>query len=59
MKPLNPPPTLPALVRWPAVCLLLLVWAPMALIGVIGGGIGTGARSVASWAMNRLEDLNS
>jgi len=49
----------PAWVRWPATCVLGLVWAVAALLSWSLGGLGKGAHSVAEWAINSIEDLSA
>lgn len=59
MKLPAPPRTPPTWVRWPAVSLLFLVWAVLALAAWSLGGLGTWARRGASFVLGLIESLNS
>lgn len=58
MKPDVTKPTLPLLVRWPCTCLLILAWAPLALVGWLAAGTGSVARRAADGVLDLIESLN-
>lgn len=48
----------PAWVKWPAICVLALVWLLAAPLSWVLGGMGKGALAVAEWAVDRIDWLS-